>query len=102
MKKLFAVVAMMGLSVSAVMASDITGLIGNVDNTQKTITVNGNVIKVMPYTKIEQDACGAGWDIPKQFADLKNGLLVEVDVEYQNNVLIAEDIEIKCQQNRAY
>ena len=87
---------------SGAFASDITGIIQKIDNSAKTITLNGNAIKVMPYTKIEQDACGIGWDSAKKFADLKEGDLVEVDLMHGDKGLVAEDIEIKCMKNRAY
>lgn len=99
MKKLVLSSLLLGASA---FASDITGIIQTIDNAKKTITINGNAIAVMPYTKIEQDACGIGWDTPKKFADLKKGDLVEVDLMYSQNGLIAEDIEIKCMNNRAY
>lgn len=100
MKKIICGIAFASLSL--VLGSDIKGIIQAIDHNQKTITVNGMVIGVMPYTKIEQDACPMGWDTPKKFADLKQGDLVDVDLIYNNNKPIAEDIEIKCMQNRAY
>lgn len=100
MKKVICSVAFAALSV--VVGSDIKGIIQAIDDNQKTITVNGSIIKVMPYTKIEQDACSMGWDTLKKFADLKTGDLVDVDLIYNDNKLIAEDIEIKCKKNRAY
>lgn len=90
------------LMMSSIFATDITGIIQSINNAQKTITINGSVIKVMPHTKIEQDACGMGWDRHKKFSDLKNGDLVEIDLVDSGNGLIAEDIEIKCMKNRAY
>lgn len=99
MKKLLLASMLLGTSV---FASDITGTIQKIDNGQKTITLNGNVIKVMPYTKIEEDACGIGWDTPKKFTDLKVGALVEVDLMHSQGGFVAEDIEIKCMKNRAY
>lgn len=87
---------------TSIFASDITGTIQKIDDGQKSITVNNNVIKVMPYTKIEQDACGIGWDSAKKFADLKVGDLIEVDLMHGEKGLVAEDIEIKCMKNRAY
>lgn len=99
MKKL--ILGSMLLGASA-FASDITGIIQSIDDAKKNITINGNTIAVMPYTKIEQDACGIGWDSAKKFVDLKVGDLVEVDLMHANNGLVAEDIEIKCIKNRAY
>lgn len=99
MKKLVLGSMLLGASL---FASDITGIIQKIDNAKKTITINGNAIAVMPYTKIEQDACGIGWDSDKKFADLKVGDLVEVDLMHGNQGLVAEDIEIKCMKNRAY
>ena len=100
MKKLIIGAVLLGVSA---FASDITGVIQTINNAKKTITINGSVIAVMPYTKIEQEACGMGWDSAKKFADLKKGDLVEVDLaNHSGNNLIAEDIEIKCMKNRAY
>ncbi|WP_300643469.1 hypothetical protein [uncultured Helicobacter sp.] len=48
------------LSTGALMASDFKGMIDSIDNANKTIQVNGNTIKVMPYTKIKQESCGIG------------------------------------------
>lgn len=100
MKKVIFGVAFAGLSL--VLGSDLKGIIQAIDQNQKTITINGMIIGVMPYTKIEQDGCSMGWDTPKKFADLKNGDLVEVDLIYNNDRPIAKDIEIECMQNRAY
>ncbi|RDU69490.1 hypothetical protein CQA62_02240 [Helicobacter cholecystus] len=99
MKKLLLTGMLVGVSA---FASDITGIIQKIDNAQKTITLNGNTIKVMPYTKIEQDSCGIGWDTPKKFSDLKVGDLIEVDFMHSQGGLVAEDIEIKCMKNQAY
>ncbi|WP_121021188.1 DUF5666 domain-containing protein [Helicobacter vulpis] len=90
------------VAVGVVCASDFKGIIENIDATQKTIAINGMVIKVMPYTKIEQDACGVGWDKAKKFVDLKKGDLVKVDLLHHNTTPIAEEIEIKCMDQRAY
>lgn len=100
MKKVIVSLALVGLNF--VLAADIKGTIQSIDTNKKTITVNGTVISVMPYTKIEQDSCGMGWDSAKKFNDLKQGDLVDVDIIYNNNMPVAEDIEIKCMQNRAY
>lgn len=80
----------------ATWASDIRGVIEAMDNTNKTITVNGSVIKVMPYTEIEQDSCGFGWDTDKTFSELKIDDVVEIDVFYDNGQMIAKEIEIGC------
>lgn len=82
--------------VSCVFASDIRGIIEEINDEQKTIKVNGNIIKVMPYTEIEQDGCGIGWDTYKTFAELKVNDVVEVDVFYDNGQIIAKEIEIGC------
>lgn len=82
---------------------DFTGVIELIDNDNKTIKVNGTIIQVMQYTKIEQDSCGFGWDLYKKFSDLSVGQIIEVDTNYYtNNIPIAKEIEIKCQSNRAY
>lgn len=85
---------------SCVFASDIRGIIEEINDEQKTIKVNGNIIKVMPYTEIEQDGCGIGWDTPKTFSQLKINDIVEVDIFYDNGKMIAKEIEIGCA--RAY
>lgn len=82
--------------------ADNYGVIESINNTDKTIVVNKTTIKILPYTKIEEEACGSGWDTPKKFADLKAGQVVEVDfMGVENNVLVAKEIEIQC-ANRAY
>ena len=82
--------------------ADNYGIIESVNNADKTIVVNQTKIKVLPYTKIEEEACGNGWDTPKKFTDLKAGQVVEIDfMGVENNILIAKEIEIQC-ANRAY
>lgn len=81
--------------------SDIKGIIENIDQMNKTITVSGTLIQVYPYTKIEKDTCW-GFDTSANFAKLKVGDFVEVDTMFRQNVIVAEDIEIECSSNRAY
>ncbi|RDU70767.1 DUF5666 domain-containing protein [Helicobacter brantae] len=99
MKKLLIGAMLVGASLYA---SDIKGVIQSINNAKKTITVNGSTIAVMPYTKIEQESCGMGWDSDKKFADLKKGDLVEVDLMNGGQGLVAESIDIQCMKNRAY
>lgn len=99
MKKLVVGAVLLGVSV---FASDIKGVIQSIDNAKKTITINGSTIAVMPYTKIEQESCGMGWDSAKKFTDLKKGDLVEVDLMNGGQGLVAESIDIQCMKNRAY
>lgn len=107
---------------------DVAGQISAVDNQNKTITLSGPggqlVIKVMPYTEIKGDDCGAfGQDVYGTFRDLTVGKFVEVDaIPYggynayadsnagainpqtglpQNMQLTAKEIEWKCYP-RAY
>lgn len=107
---------------------DVAGQISAVDNKNKTITLSGPggqlVIKVMPYTEIKGDDCGAfGQDVYGTFRDLTVGKFVEVDaIPYggynayadsnagainpqtglpQNMQLTAKEIEWKCYP-RAY
>lgn len=102
---------------------DVAGQISAVDNQNKTITLSGPggqlVIKVMPYTEIKGDDCGAfGQDVYGTFRDLTVGKFVEVDaIPYggynayadsnagainpqtglpQNMQLTAKEIEWKC------
>lgn len=102
---------------------DVAGQISAVDNQNKTITLSGPggqlVIKVMPYTEIKGDDCGAfGQDVYGTFKDLTVGKFVEVDaIPYggynayadsnagvinpqtglpQNMQLTAKEIEWKC------
>lgn len=99
MKKILILFTLVGLNF---VLADIKGIIQSIDSDKKTITINGTVIGIMPYTKIEQDSCGMGWDTPKKFVDLKQGDFVDIDLIYNNNMPIAEEIEIKCMKNRAY
>lgn len=78
------------------LASDFRGVIQAIDSENKTITINDTVIKVMPYTEIEQDSCGLGWDTYKTFSELKIDDIVEVDVFYEDGKIIAKEIEIEC------
>lgn len=90
------------LSTGALMASDFKGMIDSIDNANKTIQVNGNTIKVMPYTKIKQESCGIGWDSAKKFVDLEQGDFIKVDLAKNSQNMVAEKIKIKCVKNPAY
>lgn len=102
MKTLLAGTMAVILSTGALMASDFKGMIDSIDNANKTIQVNGNTIKVMPYTKIKQESCGIGWDSAKKFADLKQGDFIKVDLAKNSQNMVAEKIKIKCVKNPAY
>lgn len=90
------------LSTGTLMASDFKGMIDSIDNANKTIQVNGNTIKVMPYTKIKQESCGIGWDSAKKFVDLKQGDFIKVDLAKNSQNMVAEKIKIKCVKNPVY
>ena len=99
---------------------DLNGLITAIDNQNKTITINGVLVQVLPQTKIKLDDCGIfGTDLAGKFVDLKQGSFVEAEVfpnmssvagQYATQnagatgapVYIAEEIELKCTRNRAY
>lgn len=82
--------------------ADQKGVIEAIDATNKTIIVNGMVIKVLPNTKIEEDSCWLPWDISKKFVDLKIGDIVELDLIYHNEIPTATEIEIQCIRDKAY
>lgn len=91
---------------SLMFADDNWGVIEAVNPQEHTITVNKSVIKILPYTKIEEETCMQngfhGRDVPRTFDALKVGQVVELDfLGLENNVLLAEEVEIKC-ANRAY
>lgn len=103
MKKIiFGVIAVLGLSSAVFADNDYEGVIESIDNANKTITVNNQVIKVLPNTKIEEESCYLAWDVSRKFAELKVGDIVEMEVFPSNNVLTASKIEIQCVKNRAY
>lgn len=103
MKKIiFGVIAVLGLSSVVFADNDYEGVIESIDNANKTITVNNQVIKVLPNTKIEEESCYLAWDVSRKFAELKVGDIVEMEVFPSNNVLTASKIEIQCVKNRAY
>lgn len=103
MKKIiFGVIAILGLSSAVFADNDYEGVIESIDNANKTITVNNQVIKVLPNTKIEEESCYLAWDVSRKFAELKVGDIVEMEVFPSNNVLTASKIEIQCVKNRAY
>ncbi|MGX2983818.1 DUF5666 domain-containing protein [Helicobacter sp. 23-1045] len=99
---------------------DLDGLITGIDNQNKTITINGVLVQVLPQTKIKLDDCGIfGTDLAGKFVDLKQGAFVEAEVfpnmasvagQYATQnagsagapVYIAEEIELKCTNNPAY
>ncbi|WP_297812034.1 DUF5666 domain-containing protein [uncultured Helicobacter sp.] len=124
----FATAAILSTSAIAGYDFDVAGQISAVDNKNKTITLSGPggqlVIKVLPYTEIKGDDCGAfGQDVYGTFRDLTVGKFVEVEaVPYggynayadsnagaidprtglpQNMQLTAKEIEWKCYP-RAY
>lgn len=98
MKKiLFSVILTMSLAI----ADDIKGFIESINRIDKTIVVNKTLIQVQPYTKIEKDTCW-GLDISSKFSNLKVADLVDVDVMMYQDILVAEEIEIKCRENTAY
>lgn len=90
------------LGMSSAMFADNYGVIERIDEANKTISVNKTTIKVLPYTKIEEDSCYLAWDVSRKFAELKVGDIVEMEVFPSNNVLTASKIEIQCVKNRAY
>lgn len=103
MKKIiFGVITILGLSSAVFADNDYEGVIESIDNANKTITVNNQVIKVLPNTKIEEESCYLAWDVSRKFAELKVGDIVEMEVFPSNNVLTASKIEIQCVKNRAY
>ncbi len=100
--------------------ADLNGLITAIDNQNKTITINGFVVQVLPQTRIKLDNCGIfGTDISGKFTDLEQGSFVKADVfpnmtsvagQYATAnagntgapIYIAEKIKLKCAKNRAY
>ncbi|WP_027326884.1 DUF5666 domain-containing protein [Helicobacter pametensis] len=90
------------LLLGSLVIADQKGVIESIDHQNKTITVNGSLIKVLPNTKIEEDSCWLAWDISKKFADLRVGDIVELDLFYSGDMLTASKIEIQCVRNRAY
>lgn len=94
---------------------EIKGIIGNIDNNAKTISVNGMLIQVMPQTRIELDDCGIfGMDMNGKFTDLAVGSFVEVEA-WPNQVVqnqidtgnttanyIASEITLECVSTKAY
>ncbi|RDU70769.1 DUF5666 domain-containing protein [Helicobacter brantae] len=82
--------------------SDFEGVIESISDADKTIKVNGQIVKVLPNTVIEEDSCYLAWDVSRKFSELKVGDIVEMDVFPSNNMLTASKIEIQCVKNRAY
>lgn len=81
---------------------DIEGIIESVNNSKKTIIVNGKEIQVLPQTKIEIEDCSDDdRDKRGKFVDLKKNDLVEVEAMWGRGLPQAKEIEIKCNQ-RAY
>lgn len=119
MKKLLCV-ALLASGVAFGGGMDLNGIISNVDNANKTITINGTVVQILPQTKIELDDCGVfGNDVLGKFSDLKNGDFVEAEVypnssqfvgEYATKnagkqgapMYVAEEVQKECVKNRAY
>lgn len=89
------------LFIGFLFASDFKGFIQDIDKRNKTITINNTLIQIQPYTKIEKDRC-FGFDKRIQFNELKVGDLVEVDTIMYQDILMADEIELKCNRNRAY
>lgn len=89
------------LASTMLFASDIVGVIEKIDRSNKTITVNNTIIQIQPYTQIENDPC-FGFDTNIQFKNLKVGDLVEIDTVMYQDIIMADEIEVKCKKNRAY
>ena len=118
--KLLSAVAMAAAFTTGAFAYDfdLHGTISAVDNANKTITLAGPggqvVIKVLPYTEIKGDDCGAfGQDVYGSFKDLTPGKFVKVEAipnggynaynggQMDNTTglpkdLVAKEIEWKC------
>lgn len=97
MKKILVFLFCLGFALA-----DQEGVIEAIDDANKTITVNGTIIKVLPNTKIEEDSCWLPWDVSKRFVDLKVGDIVELDLIYLNEMPTVTKIEIQCIRNKAY
>lgn len=100
MKKLVLATLMLGSLAFA--DNDLEGVIESISDADKTIQVNGQKVKVLPNTVIEEDSCYLAWDVSRKFAELKVGDIVELEVFQSNNLLTASKIEIQCVKNRAY
>lgn len=116
------IILALSLGISAIFADgmDLNGIITDINDTNKTITINGYLVQVLPQTKIELDECGIfGMDLAGKFVDLTIGSFVEAEVfpnmvsvagQYATAnagttgapIYIAEEIEVKCTRNRAY
>ena len=99
---------------------DLNGMITAIDNQNKTITINGFVVQILPQTKIKLDDCGIfGTDLAGKFVDLEQNSFVKVKVfanmpsvagQYATAnadnagapAYIARKVEQKCVRNRAY
>lgn len=119
MKKILATLCF-GFSVIFAGGIDLDGVITDINDANKTITINGFLVQILPQTKIELDECGIfGMDLAGKFVDLKVGAFVEAEVfpnmtsvagQYATQnagsvgapIYIAEEIEVKCTRNRAY
>ena len=103
----------LALSVCGLFAGgmDLNGLITAIDNQNKTITINGFIVQILPQTKIKLDDCGIfGTDLAGKFVDLEQNSFVKVKV-FSNMpsadntgapTYIAKKVEQKCTRNRAY
>ena len=100
MKKIL--LSILALGSLALADNDFEGVIEQINDADKTIKVNGQLVKVLPNTVIEEDSCYLAWDVSRKFAELKVGDIVELDVFPSNNILTASKIEIQCVKNRAY
>ncbi|WP_299545930.1 DUF5666 domain-containing protein [uncultured Helicobacter sp.] len=79
-----ATVAILATSAMADYDFDVQGQISAVDDTNKTVTITGPsgslTIKVLPYTEIKGDDCGAfGQDVYGSFKDLTVGKFVKIE-----------------------
>lgn len=90
------------LAAGFLFAGDISGIIQDISISNKTITVNNNVIYLNPYVKIEKDRSLLP-DKKLMFKDLKVGDFVEVDCYTdKDNNLVAEEIEVKENRKPIY
>lgn len=116
------IVLALSLGFGAIFADgmDLNGILTDVNDANKTVTINGYLVQVLPQTEIKLDECGIfGMDLSGKFVDLKVGSFVEAEVfpnvasvagQYATQnagsagapLYIAEEIEVKCTRNRAY
>lgn len=94
-------VAAIALLASSMYANSLHGVINAINPANHTIVVSGQMIQVLPNTKIELDDAGAfGGDRRGRFSDLRVNDMAKVKLMYNGNAKVPAAKKIEVQRGR--